>query len=176
MRHALCSVSELFKVTCVPRRPWLYNDGLFLACARLQWFTARTWRRLAGDSGAPEPCHPWLHRLRQDPGSRQERKARCWDARGSCPPLGRPGPCRSSCEGRAPRQREVFSLLLHRRGNRGPERKRLWSPPPGGAWLAVLAERGWRARSPGGTPVEKGQQRRCTGGQATVTGVGAGPP
>lgn len=109
-------------------------------------------------------------------GSRQERKARCWDARGSCPPLGRPGPCRSGCEGRGPRQREVFSLLLHRRGNRGPERKRLWSPPPGGAWLAVLAERGWRARSPGGTPVEKGQQRRCTGGQATVTGVGAGPP
>lgn len=48
MWHAVCSVSELFKVTCVPRRPWLYNDGLFLACARLQWFTARTWRRLAG--------------------------------------------------------------------------------------------------------------------------------
>lgn len=171
MRHALCSVSELFKVTGVPRRPWLYNDGLFLACARRQWFTARTWRRLAGDSGALEPCHPWLHHLRQDPGVCHGEPTGAESEM-----LGRPGPCRSSCEGRAPRQREVFSLLLHRRGNRGPERKRLRSPPPGGAWLAVLAERGWRARSPGGTPVEKGQQRRCTSGQATVTGVGAGPP
>lgn len=157
MRHALCSVSELFKVTCVPRRPWLYNDGLFLACARLQWFTAHTWRRLAGDSGAPEPCHPWLHRLRQDPGVCHGEPTGAESEM-----LGRPGLVSSA---------GTLGALPQ-----GPERKRLRSPPPGGAWLAVLAERGWRARSPGGTPVEKGQQRRCTGGQATVTGVGAGPP